>query len=141
MSNNAYSLREIDSMTNQEKARKLIPIVQAMAEGKTIQYRKINLPKDIWAELLTCQFDLDNYYYRIKIETINVNGIEVPKPESKALEYGKLYWFVNLTDKDLVNRKRWTDNDNDHLYLKRQLIHLTQEAALLHANAILSILE
>ena len=55
-------------MTNQGKARKLIPIVKAMAEGKVIEYRKINLPKDIWAELLTCQFDLDNYYYRIKIE-------------------------------------------------------------------------
>ena len=55
-------------MTNQEKARKLIPIIEAMAEGKVIEYRKINLPKDIWSELLTCQFDLDNYYYRIKIE-------------------------------------------------------------------------
>ena len=26
-------------MTNQEKARKLIPIIEAMAEGKVIEYR------------------------------------------------------------------------------------------------------
>ena len=48
MSSNAYSLREIDSMTNQEKARKLIPIVQAMAEGKVIEYRDRSKFKEKW---------------------------------------------------------------------------------------------
>ena len=128
-------------MTNQEKARKLIPIIEAMAKGKVIEYRKINLPKDIWAELLTCQFDLDNYYYRIKIETINVNGIKVPKPESKELECGQMYWFINLNVKELVEYLYWVNSEQDKLLLERNLIHLTQEAALQHANAILGIKE
>ena len=128
-------------MTNQEKARKLIPIIEAMAVGKVIEYRKINLPKDIWTELLTCQFDLDNYYYRIKIETINVNGIKVPKPESKELECGQMYWFINLNVKELVEYIHWLNSKKDHLLLERNLIHLTQEAALLHAKAILGIKE
>lgn len=128
-------------MTNQEKARKLIPIIEAMAEGKVIEYRKINLPKDIWSELLTCQFDLDNYYYRIKIEMINVNGIKVPKPESKELEFGQKYYSPALGSTELIQVWYWISSEQDKLLLQRQLIHLTQEAALLHAKAILNILE
>ena len=81
-------------MTNQEKARKLIPIVQAMAEGKVIEYRDRSKFKEKWEVLEICKFDQDNYAYRIKIETISVNGIEAPKPENNPLQRGQVYWYV-----------------------------------------------
>ena len=81
-------------MTNQEKARKLIPIVQAMAEGKTIQYRDVFRDETNWFDLDICKFNPDNNAYCIKAETIQVNGIEAPKPENNPLQRGQVYWYV-----------------------------------------------
>ena len=49
-----------------EEAKELLPIMQAFAEGKTIQYRHI--ARSTWYDLDSGQFNCDMYYYRIKPE-------------------------------------------------------------------------
>ena len=49
-----------------EEAKELLPIIQAFAEGKTIQYRHI--ARSTWYDLDSGQFNCDMYYYRIKPE-------------------------------------------------------------------------
>ena len=49
-----------------EEAKELLPIIQAFAEGKTIQYR--HKGRSTWYDLDSGQFNCDMYYYRIKPE-------------------------------------------------------------------------
>ena len=49
-----------------EEAKELLPIMQAFAEGKTIQYR--HKGRSTWYDLDSGQFNCDMYYYRIKPE-------------------------------------------------------------------------
>ena len=49
-----------------EEAKELLPIMQAFAEGKVIQYR--HKGRVAWYDLDSGQFNCDMYYYRIKPE-------------------------------------------------------------------------
>ena len=49
-----------------EEIKELLPIIQAFAEGKTIQYR--HKGRSTWYDLDSGQFNCDMYYYRIKPE-------------------------------------------------------------------------
>ena len=49
-----------------EQAKELLPIMQAFAEGKTIQYR--HKGRMAWYDLDSGQFNCDIYSYRIKPE-------------------------------------------------------------------------
>lgn len=49
-----------------EEAKELLPIIQAYAEGKVIQYR--HKSRSTWYDLDSGQFNCDMYYYRIKPE-------------------------------------------------------------------------
>jgi len=59
-----------------ERARELLPIIQAYAEGKTIQVRHKDIVPE-WVSLTTCAFD-EGWEYRIKPEpkVIYVNEYE-----------------------------------------------------------------
>lgn len=50
---------------NRQQAKELLPIIQAFAEGKVIQFRTNNISK--WIEITTPTFDL-LHEYRIKPE-------------------------------------------------------------------------
>lgn len=55
---------------NSEKAKALLPIITALAEGKVIQYKWINPaygPKE-WQDTPDPQFNTDEFDYRIKPE-------------------------------------------------------------------------
>ena len=49
---------------NQEQAKKFLPIITAIAEGKTIQFKT---GADVWADIREPSF-IDGYEYRIKPE-------------------------------------------------------------------------
>ena len=53
-------------MITREEVKELLPIMQAFAEGKTIQYRHKGRVE--WYDLDSGQFNCDMYYYRIKPE-------------------------------------------------------------------------
>lgn len=80
---------------NRDRAKKLLPIIQAFAEGKEIQFRLIDddvnfredwldLPKD---ERLIVTFPADDYEYRIK-----------PEPRE--------FWVVLEEDEPVLVRRR-----------------------------------
>lgn len=81
----------------------------------------------------------DTYHeYRIKPRTININGFEVPEPVSDELEYGTKFFKVELESDELFDDYIWHGDHFDKHWLSLGIIHLTQEAAELHAKALLS---
>lgn len=84
----------------------------------------------VWAP--TCQ-------YRRKPRTININGIEVPEPLRVAPAKGTKVWSPHLSSADKLSTFTW--NVGNHWMeqeLERGIVHLTPEAAVAHAEALLS---
>jgi hypothetical protein len=80
--------------------------------------------------------------YRRKPRTININGIEVPEPVREPLKEGDAYYYVSfdsLFTGYAVQPSLWYGAAGvSQLRLDKGIIHLTQEAAKIHANALLS---
>lgn len=72
--------------------------------------------------------------------TININGFDIPEPQKSALHQGTEYFVPALNSQfgNITHRLTWHDSDNDELYLKNGLVHLTEEAAQIHNAALLS---
>lgn len=75
--------------------------------------------------------------YRRKPKTILVNGIEVPEPVRKPLKESEPYWLAVPTNRNRAVSIVWLDDKDDEYVLQCGLIHLTKEAAVLHAEAML----
>lgn len=90
----------------------------------------------------TCErvlLDIATNLWKVRPETIFINGIEVPKPEQKCLEMSQRYYVPDLDGSDdPTHSSTWYNDEIDLLWLSRGLIHLTLENALAHANALLS---
>lgn len=77
-------------------------------------------------------------YFRIKPKTININGIEVPEPMREEPKKGTQVWVADLMNAGEVTCTSWYSGVAHKDYLKNGLCHLTEEAAIIHANALLS---
>ena len=80
--------------------------------------------------------------YRLKPEppkTIRIGEYDVPEPVREPLEDDKEYWGVDPTATELVWNCKWNNAGFCNLMLRRGLIHLTKEAAVIHAKALLSL--
>lgn len=71
-------------------------------------------------------------------EYININGHGVSKPMTDKLKIGKEYFIASLSSSNLYQCFKWTNETMDNRWLKRNIIHLTKEAARKHADALLS---
>lgn len=80
----------------------------------------------------------NDYEYRRKPRTININGHEVPEPVREPLECGTEYFIPIIRERRFAIDFYWTDEKTDKRFLERGLIHLTEEAAIAHARALLS---
>ena len=77
--------------------------------------------------------------YRRKPRTININGFEVPEPYRGELKITGSYFTPYLSDpSDPFMKCDWGDDPEESELLSLGLIHLTKEAAILHAKALLS---
>ena len=94
--------------------------------------------KQEWTDVEGEPFWISDIEYRIKPKTIIVNGIEVPSPVSKEPIKDKACFLPSLMDYNLYVSIRWTGTDEDYLQLSRGLIHLTKDAAIQHAKALLA---
>ena len=80
--------------------------------------------------------------YRIKPEppkTIRIGEYDVPEPVREPLEDDKEYWGVDPMAEELAWKYKWKNALFCNLRLRRGLIHLTKEAAVIHAKALLSL--
>lgn len=85
----------------------------------------------------------EDIIYRRKPRTININGHEVPEPLREAPEVGTQIFIVSLSSqsRDRVAPNRWSNCAVHSTWIDDGLIHLTREAAELHARALLSFTE
>ena len=77
------------------------------------------------------------YSYRRKPRTITINGIEVPEPVREPLKEGQRFYAVENTAPSGSIYCKWDNRQLYHDLLKRGFIHLTKEAAVLHAKALI----
>ena len=69
--------------------------------------------------------------------TIKINGYDVPEPVSEPLENGTAFWVPDVLTYNIENYV-WTDHLFDSRMLKLGLIHLNQNSAKTHMDALLS---
>ena len=75
--------------------------------------------------------------YRRKPRTININGFEVPEPVREPLKDDQKYWLAGITSGTPV-AYWWCNDEADKKWLAAGLIHLTEDAAQIHIDAMLS---
>lgn len=76
--------------------------------------------------------------YRRKPRTININGYEVPEPLRTAPCVGTTVYYPCLSKFSRVNCNKFWDTSVSDMLLESGLLHLTREAAEIHAKALLS---
>lgn len=81
---------------------------------------------------------LVNHDYRRKPRIILINGIEVPEPVREVLSVNQTFYYPCLDREDLVQKDSWFCYEEDQQKLERGMIHLTEENARKHAEALLS---
>lgn len=70
---------------------------------------------------------------------VTINGIDVPQPMQIAPERGACYYWTHLGHcSDVVSRSIWEGDRFDLARFKNGICHLTEKAAKLHANALIS---
>ena len=63
----------------------------------------------------------------------------MPEPVREPLEKDTEYWIAHFSLEGLANRFKWYNDKFDNRVLKNGLIHLTKEAAVIHAKAMMSL--
>lgn len=86
-----------------------------------------------------CHYKMCDYTYESIPKTITVNGFEVPEPVRESLSYDDFYYVICLDADDFSLNESWDNNEKDFLWLSRGIIHLTKDAAIAHAKAMLGI--
>lgn len=77
--------------------------------------------------------------WKIKPKTININGVEVHGPCREPLAKGVAYYVPSLiSPQGLCSVYYWDNRDAEYELLAAGLVHLTAEAAIKHAEALLS---
>ncbi len=76
--------------------------------------------------------------YRRKPRTCSINGVEFPEPLREEPEEGTKVWYPAHWEPARVEKTPWEGNSDDEFMLARGQYHLTKEAALAHANAIIA---
>lgn len=97
---------------------------------------------DEWVDVSANIIFNENLQYRLKPEppkTIRIGEYDVPEPVREPLENGTTCWYPKLSNIDLIDGYIWCNDDTDVRMLSNGLIHLTEEAAKAHAEALLSL--
>lgn len=120
-------------------------ILRAIADGKSVQF---NVYPDKWQDLTEslaflyiAQEDYTPERFRVRPETININGHEVPKPLDVMPEEGTEVSWPSFAPGDTGMSEGAEVGYYPEVLselLRKGLLHLTQEAAEAHAKALVS---
>ena len=95
-----------------------------------------------WKQAVRSPHWLEEFSYRRKPKTININGFEVPEPLRSLDGIWCVYYVVlGSSTPDLSGRVYFFSQEDIPWiasYLDKGLVHATREAAELHAKALLS---
>ena len=78
-------------------------------------------------------------YWIREPESIQIGGIHVPKPLMTPPPLGTRYWCAMMDEEAMAYAFTWNGDKYDRLVLKRGMLHLTEENALAHANALIKV--
>lgn len=128
-------------------------LFEALLAGKSITYLSEHegTPKPIWFMKDDDIVDINETGLKlyeqpltaliINEDFININGFKVPEPCRKTLKVGTVYYYFEpfiADNTNNVNSCIWTNEEIDLKMLDKGLLHLTREAAEIHAKALLS---
>ena len=77
--------------------------------------------------------------YRRKVKTIRIGEYDVPEPLRVKPNMAETYYIVRFSMVNDVCSSSWINDDIDNKLLSKGLVHLTREAAILHAKALISL--
>lgn len=116
-------------------------ILRAIADGKTVQMRSTSAHEDNewWEPGDILQYINDGHHeFRIKPETMSINGHEFPMPAREPLKVGQKYWIPRIDLGDYAETHTWSDHYLDAGYLKLGLSQTTREGAIAQAKAMIA---
>jgi hypothetical protein len=118
-------------------------VLKAIADGKAVQWRLDG--DDFWETLEKEVLDRSNpltreyWQWRIAPETIMIGDMEVPQPCREAPPLDSDYYYPLISHTGLYANTLWTGDHYDLRTLAAGLVHLTREAAITHAKALIKI--
>ncbi len=117
--------------TAKTTALDLIPFIEAHARGEKVSC-------STGGKWINCGgVFVEGSEYRIEPKTILVNGFEVPEPMREAPEEGVPYFIASVSGEVFSYIVTWERSHSN--WLERGICHLTKEAAITHAKAMLGI--
>ena len=110
-------------------------VLRGIADGRVAQWR--GTEHNVWVDMdefanPICHPEKE---WRLKHNTININGYEVPKPEQRPPKNGQTYY---TWDVDHLCTSIWFGDKKDQSRLAKGLVHLSEDAAKTHRTAALS---
>lgn len=108
-------------------------VMRTWGEGRDIE---ILTHPESWAAVSHVDLNFRGRDYRIKKNTILVNGIEVPAPESNPPNFGEDY-YVPVWSMGYTAQLCYRGSDLDKDYFRRGLIYKTSQDARDRAKAML----
>ena len=93
---------------NRKEAKELMPIIQAFAEGKTIQYYDSLIDIDDWEDCENPNFENLTYKFRIKPETTYRPFKDAEEYWKEMLKHKPFGWVKSTLFKDFALVKRVT---------------------------------
>lgn len=91
---------------------------------------------------IPCQSPLGFYpenQYRRRPRTIRIGEYDVPEPLRQAPVHGTEYWYPRFSHSGYCSKGWWRAEDFDFRLLNGGMVHLTEEDAHIHAEALISL--
>lgn len=97
---------------------------------------EVRTPDGVWRQCVN-EPAWQYFEYRIRPCTIRIGDIDVPEPVREALKDGTQYFTAAIDLDDFYNVYTWYSDLADAGMLKAGIVHLTKEAAIAHAKALI----
>lgn len=125
-----------NAKTFQDWAKEILPIVQAAANGAVIEFKQAG----VWYEKAFNDLCYD-YEYRIRPNTIRIGEYDVPEPLREMPARGTTYYVADTVTPKSPRKYTWVGDTSDIGWFNRGILHSTRDAAVFHAQALLSLTE
>ena len=125
-----------NAKTFQDWAKEILPIVEAAANGASIEFKQAS----VWHEK-THNYLCYAYEYRIKPKTIRIGEYDVPEPMREMPALGTTHYVVDTVTPNSPRKYAWVGDTADIGWFNLGILHSTRDAAVLHAKALLSLTE
>jgi len=118
-------------------------VLKAIADGKAVQWRLDE--DDSWLTVEEYErgrinpLAREHFEWRIAPETLMIGDMEVPQPCCEAPPFDTVYYYPLLSHTGLYTDVHWAGDSYDLHMLAAGMVHLTKEAAIIHAKALIKI--